>query len=680
MTQSRVGGGRARRRSGGLAWLRLAVVLSALLPLSFLCGVAWLGYSDALQEAQDRLEYVARAAQEHAARTMERNDLVLQQMAKLLKDDDDAQVRARESELHDVATAMLLRLPHIRSLSVWGADGQLLASSLFYPVPRWLAPTHGAWTNGLYTDPATGEVLLRSTRPRASSTGEPRGAIELTMSVAYFSDFYRRLTEDENRMTIALLNAQGAVVGSWPPLNGFTALDKRYSAYQPVRDDGLTVAVAQDAAAVLVEWKRQMLLLAAVILPITLALVLASSLALRRTRREMEAQRRLDTESLLRRRAEEALRHAQRLDALGQLAGGVAHDFNNLLTVVSNSAELLRHLVPAAAQRPELMAILRAADAGAKLTRRLLAFSRNQALQPEPVRLQTAIPGMLDLLRTTAGKSVSISVDIAPDTPAIEVDAAELEMALINLVANARDAMHRAGRLEIHVRRAQSGEGPARHSLACAVISVSDNGEGMSPEVLDRVFEPFYTTKPPGSGTGLGLSQVYGFCTQAGGEVAVESTLHAGTTVKMFVPATEKIPAAPEARARGRSALPARVLLVEDNRELSSTLASTLEKSGCSVTSAASASEAERLVLVEGHRFDVVLSDVVMPGPHDGVALARHLRERKPELPVVLMTGYASEVGEAVASGLEVLTKPCPADEIIATISSAVRRSARPMH
>jgi len=675
-----------------LVWLRLAVVLSALVPVVFFGAVAWLGYLESIEEARGRLDYLARAAQEHAARAMERNDLVLQEMARLLKDDSDAQVRAREAQLHEVATAMLLRLPHIRSLSVWSPEGRLLVSTLLFPVPRSLAladwqyfgwgdaAANGALDRGLYTDRTTGELLLRVTRRRELSTGESRGAIELTMSASYFSEFYRRLTEDESRVTVALLNTEGAVVGSWPPISAFSRDDKRYSSLHPIADHPLSVAVAQDAAAVFADWKRQTLLLGAILLPTTLALVFASWLVLRRTRREMEARRRLNEESRQRRRAEEALRHAQKLDALGQLAGGVAHDFNNLLMVVSNSVELLRHQVPEAAQRPELASIMRAADGGAKLTRRLLAFSRSQALQPEIVRLQAAVASMLDLLRTTAGKAISINLHIDPDTPAIEVDAAELEMALINLVANARDAMHRAGRLEIHARRAQRGEGPDRHPPGYAVISVSDNGQGMSAEILDRVFEPFFTTKPAGSGTGLGLSQVYGFCVQAGGDVEIDTTLHVGTTVSMFLPATPKAAAAPEAAARAMPTVSARVLLVEDNRDLSSTIASALEKSGCVVTAAASAYEAERLVLAEGRQFDVVLSDIVMPGARDGVALAKNLRQRKPELPVVLMTGYSREIGDAVATGFEVLTKPCPADEIIAALSNAVRRAAGPMH
>lgn len=678
-----------------LVWLRLAIVLAAVLPMLFFAGVAWLGYEDSIKGAQRRLEDIARAAEEHAARVMERNDVVMQQMLQLLKDDDDAKIRAREAQLHEVATAILLRFPDIRSLSVWSRDGRLMVSSLFFPVPQALeradwdyfrwgdgASATGSLTRGLLTDRATGERLFRVTKRRESASGEAGGVIEIAFSPSYLNESYRQLTEGRSRVSVALVNSEGLIVGNWPLTapsearlhersrllqrmrageprgtlieSAFAPGDQRFAAFRKVGDYPLFVATAQEAAAVFADWKRQMLVLGAILLPITLALVFASWLVLRRTRREIEARRRLDMESQQRLLAEESLRHAQRLDALGQLAGGLAHDFNNLLTVVGNSAELLARVVPEAAARPELASILRAADGGAKLTRRLLTFSRRQALRPEVVRVETALAGMLDLLRTTAGAGIAVELHVDADTPEIEVDTAELEIALINLVANARDAMHHAGRLDIHARRAGRGEGPGRHPLGYAVISVSDSGDGMSPETMSRAFEPFFTTKPAGSGTGLGLSQVSGFCAQSGGTVKISSKLRVGTTVSMFLPVT------------ATTTLSARVLLVERDREHSSTLASMLERYGCVVTSVASAREAERIVLAASD-FDVVLSDRAA-GARDGLALLSRLRRRRPDLPVVLLSGYSGS-GPA-------------ADEIIGALSKAIsaHRPRAPMH
>jgi CheY-like chemotaxis protein len=248
-------------------------------------------------------------------------------------------------------------------------------------------------------------------------------------------------------------------------------------------------------------------------------------------------------------------------------------------------------------------------------------------------------------------------------------------------VANARDAMGHKGRIRIQARPGRSGEGSEASLLGYAVISVSDTGQGMSTDIMNRAFEPFFTTKPPGLGTGLGLAQVYGFCAQAGGDVEVASKLRVGTTVSMLIPATAKSAQPSRSEAAAASKLSARVLLVEDSPELSSSIAASLEKSGCVVTPVSSAVEAERLALAPDSGFDVVLSDIVMPGG-DGVALAARLRNRRPDLPVVLITGYAREVRHAVGPDLEILAKPCAAEDIVGALSRAIsaQQPASPMH
>jgi two-component system NtrC family sensor kinase len=664
---------RAAERS--LVWLRFAIVLAALLPAAFFGAAARVGYLEAIEAAQSRLDELARAAEEHAARVLERNDLVMQQMLRLLGDDDDQTLRRREPQLHELATTILLRLPHIASLSVFSAQGELLMSTLFPPASR--MPGGAEWR--LLAERALDDVMLTVSKPRELGFGVGGGALELTLNRAHFEEFYRRLTEGDKGLSVVLLNAEGVLMSSWPEKPSSAA--EHLSAFRRVGDERLYVAVTQDRSAALAGWRHQVILLGALLLPVTLALVGASWLVLRRTHREMDARRRLRDEAAHRERAEDALRQAQKLDALGQLAGGLAHDFNNLLMVVSANAELLARNVPQAAARPELSSILHAVEGGSKLTRRLLRFSRKRAQNADVVRPETALQAMLPLLRTTAGKAIEITLQVEAETPAIEIDVAELETALINLVANARDAMAHKGRIRIQARPGRPGEGPEGNALGYAVISVSDTGQGMSPEILNRVFEPFFTTKPPGVGTGLGLAQVYGFCVQAGGDVEVASTLRVGTTVSMLLPASAKTIQAAQSAPASISKLSARVLLVEDNPELASTLAASLEKSGCVVTPVGSVQEAERLALASGSGFDVVLSDIVMPGA-DGIALANRLRKRKPELPVVLITGYSREVRHAVGSDLEVLAKPCTAQELVGALSRAIaaHRPASPMH
>ena len=546
-----------------LRLMRVAVVLAGVLPLLFLAVAAWTTYGDSIAAAEASLDELALNAERHALRIMDHNEVVMQQMVDLLKDDDDARVQEREQELSDLARAILVRLPHLNALSVWNAEGRLLVSTL--PFRRGPASEPGRM---LALDPMTGEAQLRSTRSRASATGHAPGSVELTVASSYFSDFYRQLTEGKSRSSAAIVTQDGFIVASWPPALGAVTLpegsellramkgvsphgiltghvfvreDGRYAAFRRVGRHPLFVAVAQHSAALLAEWRRQMLLLSAIVLPVTLALVLVSWLALLRTRSEMQARRRLEEETQQRLGAEEALRHAQKLDALGQLAGGLAHDFNNLLTVVANSAELLRPPGAPSSVRPELATIVRAVKTGSRLTRRLLTFSRRQAPSPEVLYPQAALEDVREILQTTAGRGITIELQVDAETPAIEVDRTELEMALINLVANARDALGHQGTLEIRARRGEPVERPERHPQGYAVISVSDHGPGMSAEVRDRAREAFFTTKPAGHGTGLGLSQVHSFCAHAGGGAEIRSELGAGTTVSMFLPASAKV-------------------------------------------------------------------------------------------------------------------------------------------
>jgi two-component system NtrC family sensor kinase len=649
-----------------LVWWRLAIVLAAVLPLGILAATAWLTYEGAGREAQRRLDDIARRAEEHVARVMERNDVVLQEMLRLLRDDDDAALRAREAELHDVAAAILLRFPDMRSLSVWGREGGLLVSSLFFPAPH--AIQRADWARGLLVDYASGERLFRVTQLRQLA-GEAAGEVELAFSASYFSEAFRRLMEGQGGRSIALIGGEGFVFGHWPLTllgrtrleegsgllreilagkahgalaNGvFAADDGHFAAFRKVRNHPLFVATVEGSDSVFAGWRRDMLGLGAILLPITLALVLAAGLVLRRTRREIEARRRLSEESKQRQLAEESLRHAQRLDALGQLAAGLAHDFNNLLAIVGSSAELLAKSVPGVARRPELASIERAAQRGTRLTRRLLASFRRQPPKAEVICLAEALDEMREILRTTAGRGVTLNTAVQPGLASIEVDAAELEIALINLVANARDAMRGAGRIDIEARLATHEEGRAPGAPGPLVIAVSDSGEGMSPDTLRHAFEPFFTTKPAGSGTGLGLSQVAAFCEQSAGTVKVTSALHIGTTVSMVLPV--------ERAAQAPAPLCARVILVQN--EASSRLTVMLKKHGCVVTAVASPLDAERLIVTERGHFDAVLA----PASPNGAELAGwigRLRRRKPDVPVLLIGAGGMPVGEEVMAAL----------------------------
>ena len=346
-----------------------------------------------------------------------------------------------------------------------------------------------------YVQMTTGGAGLRPFRESAARRGG--GYTELALEPGYFIEYYDRLARPEDEVAFRIASADGRVLAQTGVLD---------PAYRASRATGsMVVTASQSRHAVLQPWLQRTFLLAALALPSAAALLLVSLLVQRRTRR-------LHEQTLTR--------------------SGVAHDFNNVLAVIGSNAYVLRHRMKDSA---EITAILRAVESGARLTRQLLSFARRQPLNPQVIELQQALPQIADLLEGTAGSGIQVGIHVAPDTPRVCVDRAELEMALINLTANARDAMRGRGQLEILARGAEPGEGPDRR-VAYAIISVSDSGEGIPPKVLARVFDPFFTTTPPGSGTGLGLAQVHSFCEQAGGGVQLESDVGVGTTVSLFLP------------------------------------------------------------------------------------------------------------------------------------------------
>ncbi|MBA4000253.1 PAS domain S-box protein [Brevundimonas sp.] len=365
-------------------------------------------------------------------------------------------------------------------------------------------------------------------------------------------------------------------------------------------------------------------------------------------------------------RAEQDLMHAQRMEAVGRLTGGVAHDFNNLLTVVIGALDMILKSPDDAARRQKMgEAALAAARRGERLTHQLLAFSRRQALRPEPCDLNALVRESEPLLRRALGEAIDFRTRLKRGGAFARVDAAQFEAALLNLVVNARDAMGEQGSLRITTENCDLPGGPVGVPHVC--VTVKDSGEGMSDEVRDRVFEPFFTTKAVGKGTGLGLSQVYGFARQSGGDVRIESAPGKGTQVRLYLPAltledmgdivaTED--SAP-ASVSGR-----RVLLVEDDPAVSAVAMDLLMSFGLEVVSVENADQA--LTALEASAFDLMLTDIVMPGGMSGIDLARASAERWPDMHIVLTSGYA---GDDVDKALKdapwpLLPKPYASDEL----------------
>lgn len=375
-------------------------------------------------------------------------------------------------------------------------------------------------------------------------------------------------------------------------------------------------------------------------------------------------------------RARDELHHAQKIEAIGRLTGGVAHDFNNLLTVIRSSAELLRRPTIADEKRTRyLNAIVETAERAAMLTRQLLAFARRQPLDPEYFDVRDRIAGMGQLIGSTVGASVKVSRNVAAQPCVVHADPGQFEAAVLNIVVNAKQAMPQGGELHLSVEQVDGVplERPHRALIGSYVaVSLRDTGEGIAPDLLDRIFEPFFTTKTVDKGTGLGLSQVYGFVKQSGGDVTVASKPGEGTTFTLYLPRAERdvVQKAPATvQTFDGLELPRRkILVVEDNDTVGGFVTNLLTEMGQEPAWAVDAVGALRALEDSQGGFDMVFTDVVMPGMN-GVELAKRIRAQWPSIRVVLTSGYSHVLAEQGSHGFELVQKPYSVDVLVATLS-----------
>ncbi|WP_342153259.1 ATP-binding protein [Methylorubrum sp. SB2] len=384
-----------------------------------------------------------------------------------------------------------------------------------------------------------------------------------------------------------------------------------------------------------------------------------------RTAELAQANARLLAEAVERERMEQDLRQSQKLEAVGQLTGGVAHDFNNLLTIIRSSVDFLRRPdLPEDRRKRYMDAVSDTVDRAAKLTGQLLAFARRQALKPEVFDVGERLRAVADMLDTVTGARIRVSVEAGEEPALVRADLNQFETALVNMAVNARDAMDGTGALTMSVRAGQAmpsirGQAGARGPFAA--VSLTDTGSGIDEDVLLRIFEPFFTTKEVGRGTGLGLSQVFGFAKQSGGDIEVTSEVGTGTTFTLYLP--EVIDAAVATAATEAEADLApnghgqRILVVEDNLDVGRFCTQILEDLGYAPEWVVNAEEALERLGSTGGEFRAVFSDVVMPGM-GGIELAKALRIRLPDMPVVLASGYSHVLASEEGHGFELLNKP----------------------
>ena len=685
-----------RVRTGPFWYLRLIVVLSLLVPAVLFGWAAWETHAAIDRQADERIEGALDILQEHALKALQTVERSISEIDEVLRGQSDDEIRNAEADLYLRFKRTQQALPQIESIWVFDRHGHPMVSSTVLPVPRELDNSDRSYFRAQLQ--ATGTYVSEVLRARVGSmrffvvsgrrsgnrAGDFDGVIGVTVAPSHFSEFYAKLSRGSD--VFSLVRADGAVLARWPdsaagdrPTPGaltealarnpdgglFTATSRldgveRRLGYRRVPGYPLYVATGVATAALAADFRRTVLMRAAVVLPAVLALFGLALYALRRAEQGEREQKRREA-------AEAALKQAQRLEAIGQLTGGVAHDFNNLLMVVSGNTERLRRFAGA---DPRVVAALEAigmaVDRGAGLTRQLLSFSRRQTHETVVIDLAEGLPAIHGILQSSLRGDIAIDVRVAPGAWPVAVDRSEFELALLNLAVNARDAMGGGGRLTITADNVTVNEGTEDGATLgitgdFVAVRVADTGTGIPAELVGRVFEPFFTTKEVGKGTGLGLSQVYGFARQAGGTATVASVPGQGTTVTLYLPRASGPVTAAEPSATPAPPPPAqpgaraRVLLVEDNPNVAAVALLLLEELGYDVVHAADVAAA-REALARG-AIDVVLTDIVMPGSANGLDLAREARQRG-SLPVVLATGYSDQAQAAADEGFTILRKP----------------------
>jgi signal transduction histidine kinase len=686
-----------RQSFAPLVPLRALLLLFIAVPLLAYLAYGVDRYQQVRKESELRLNRALRIAQEHVLKVLQTNEIILDQARGVHGIDDEAALPDRQRALHQQLSALTQDKLQTQFIWLWDANGRPLANNRIYPVPtnlnvsdrdyfRWHQSKHGElYLSERGVARATGAPFFNMSRGRYRADGSFAGVTSIGLSPTYFETFAKDLVAEEHGMALTMVREDGAILMRWPVsantparllanspvllriraghkagigqmMSSFDQRDRLMS-YTRVGEYPVYIVTSTSADKITQDWLREMAWLAAFGFPPMMGLLLASRMVLRRTKEALSAAEQLKKEMVNRKQVEDALLQAQKMEALGRLTGAVAHDFNNALMVISTNLALVEQRY---VEDKQLRSIDRAVQTATKLTRQLLAFSHRQPLVPELVQLRDWLPSVQGLLRPVLGRQVALSVSADQDVGAIYVDAAELELALINLAINAKDAMANGGQLRIVARNAQDRDMPPGLNGHLVVIEVSDTGHGIAPDIVNKVFEPFFTTKPLGEGTGLGLSQIYSLCKRAGGAATVQSEMGVGTTFQLFLPAFDDAPDAP-ARAQKNALryLGKDLVLVEDNLEVAQALIPALEAMGCTVRHFDRATRARDWLAHQTALPDVLLSDVVMPGDLNGLGLARHVLVAYPELKIVLMSGYAEQLDTITREGFEIVPKPC---------------------
>ena len=712
-----------------LELLRLLLIASIIGPAILLALVAWLTYEAAFADANREIVRTSEVAREHAAKVFDSFGLVSGRVQELLNGLDDDAIRASEGALHNRFVKIIRDLPQIESFIVLSRDAHPLVATAAFPVASsedfsdrdyFAALKKGeaiTYISQVQASRITGKAFFGWGVSRRGAADEFEGVVDIAVSPDFFMRFYDTLInevgESRDGRIITMIRDDGQILVRYPGVEGsqvrvpssnpfFAAIrgnpeggayrnrsvvdvgaPERLYAFRKVPGHPIYLVAGRSTRAILGEWLRGMLAYLTAGVAGSAALFLVTLATLRGARREQEALAQARAEMERRELVEDQLRQAQKMEAVGQLTGGIAHDFNNLLTVIQSSADLLRRPnIADDRRRRYLDAIAEATTRATKLTGQLLAFARRQTLKPVVFDIVKNVTNVLEMVRPLTGPRVTIESHVSGAPLYTNADPSQFDTSIVNMAVNARDAMNGEGRLVIAVKAVN--EIPALRARAATpgdyvAVAMTDTGAGIAADKLDAIFEPFFTTKDVGQGTGLGLSQVFGFAKQSGGEVTVESQIGRGATFTLYLPraAAEAAPAeTPREREARSDDFGACVLVVEDNPDVGAFVAQTLTELGCVSVLTANAQEALAELASDAQRFDVVFSDVVMPGMN-GVELAGEIRRRHVDLPVILTSGYSSTLAQSGAGGFELLHKPYSVDQLSRVLGKAARARRR---
>ncbi|MGC2053435.1 MAG: ATP-binding protein [Pseudolabrys sp.] len=686
------------RRDAALRLLKTMLVASIVIPVAIFSYAGWINYQNALTRADEELAGSLNILSQHASGIFQSVDLTFAAVDAIVGDLTDEQIKASDQALHQQLGKLEKSVKAIDAILVADRNGHTIVSSAVFPIltgpdvadrdyfQAQVERDAGTYVSAASRSRVRQEDFFGVSRRRSVRDGQFNGIIMISITPKVFAEFYRQLAGD-TAASFTLSKSDGAILARYPmpagdvthfrpdsgfmlsvvdhPEGGFVTtsysvddLQRRF-AYLKIGYADLYLSDGLPIDSILYGWMRTMASHLVFGIPATLVLFTLVLLAMRRTRA-------LYAETERRDMAEQALRQSQKMEAVGQLTGGVAHDFNNLLTIIIGNLGIAKRGVVEARAERALNNALVGAERAAQLTQRLLAFSRRQPLNPRVLDINKLIVAISDLLTRTLGENIELETISGAGLWNVEVDASEMESTLLNLALNARDAMPTGGKLTIETSNAYLDDEYCREHEGILpgqyiLVAITDSGAGMSAETIDRAFEPFFTTKEAGKGTGLGLSQVYGFMKQSGGHVKIYSESGEGTTIKLYLPRREgnELVISGDDDLNSERGGGETILIVEDDDGVRQYASEILRDLNYQIIEAKDSATALRLLDAD-KKFDLLLTDVVLPGKN-GRELANEVERRRPGTKIIFMTGYSRNAivhHGRLDPGIELIPKP----------------------